>query len=103
MSCLVLSLPKKVCKDINSIIANYWWGNEEKERGMNWMRWKKLSETKVKGGLGFRDIQHFNVALLAKQLWRLITQPNLLVSKVFNSKYFAGSSPLAARKPKGAS
>lgn len=38
--------------------------------------------------MGFRDIHHFNSALLAKQLWRFITCPNLLVSKVMKAKYF---------------
>ena len=37
---------------------------------------------KGRGGLGFRDLEILNLALLAKQIWRVITNPNLLVSKV---------------------
>ena len=33
-------------------------------------------------GLGFKDLEAFNKALLGKQVWRLLTKPNLLVSKV---------------------
>lgn len=38
--------------------------------------------------MSFRDLGCFNDALLAKQLWRLITQPNLLVVKLFKERYF---------------
>jgi hypothetical protein len=38
--------------------------------------------------LGFRDISAFNEALLAKQGWRLMTNPDSLISKVLKAKYF---------------
>ncbi len=38
--------------------------------------------------MGFRDLHFFNLALLAKQGWRLATQPTSLFSRVFQSKYF---------------
>lgn len=51
-----------------------------------------MAKSKGEGGLGFRDLVDFNTALLAKQLWRVITKPNLLVSKVLRAKYFRGKS-----------
>lgn len=38
--------------------------------------------------MGFKDLDAFNVALLCKQVWRVITKPNLLLSKVMNAEYF---------------
>lgn len=38
--------------------------------------------------MGFRDLEAFNTALLCKQIWRVITRPNLLMSKVMKHKYF---------------
>ena len=47
---------------------------------------------KNEGGMGFRDLKAFNLALLAKQGWRQQQNPNLLVHKVYKAKYFTKSS-----------
>uniref|UniRef100_A0A803PX49 C2H2-type domain-containing protein n=1 Tax=Cannabis sativa TaxID=3483 RepID=A0A803PX49_CANSA len=41
------------------------------------------------GGMGFRD---FNLALLAKQGWRLLTCESGLVGKIFKARYFANGN-----------
>lgn len=46
-----------------------------------------IMSSQRKGGLNFRDLQHFNKALLAKQVWRMISKPNLLVSRVIKNRY----------------
>lgn len=40
------------------------------------------------GGLGFKNLFGFNVALLGKHVWKYIQSPVLLVSRVLKSKYF---------------
>lgn len=39
------------------------------------------------GGLGIRNLSCFNQALLARQVWRLIYHPQLLLSRLYQAKY----------------
>ncbi|XP_023879643.1 uncharacterized mitochondrial protein AtMg00310-like [Quercus suber] len=66
----------------------FWWGQANKERKLAWLSWKKLCMPKDRGGLGFRDLKLFNIALLAKQGWRLQTNTSSLFCRVFRAKYF---------------
>ncbi|KAL6993385.1 nicotinamide N-methyltransferase [Sarracenia purpurea var. burkii] len=56
-----------------------------------------MCSSKLSGGMGFRDMKAFNLAMLAKQGWRILTYPNLLVSKVLKAKYFPYNTFLNAR------
>lgn len=47
---------------------------------------------KSKGGIGFKGFGEFNKALLGKQCWRLITNTNSIIAKVFKSRYFPRSN-----------
>ncbi|KAL8114291.1 hypothetical protein AgCh_021226 [Apium graveolens] len=86
-------------KEIERLFNEYWWksGNGQR-RGVHWHSWESMSMSKGKGGLGFRSLYGFNVALLGKQVWRCMSCPNLLVSRVLKARYFSDSSLLHAVK-----
>ncbi|XP_041025384.1 uncharacterized protein LOC121265781 [Juglans microcarpa x Juglans regia] len=88
----VFKLPKKLCKEINIMLSKFWWGN-----GIHWRSWEKMGVAKGKGGLGFRDLASFNLALLAKQAWRLLQSPQSLVAKIFKEKYHKNTSIIVAK------
>lgn len=48
-------------------------------------------------GLGFRKLQEFNVAMLAKQAWRLINNTNPLVSGLMKARYYVNTDFLEAK------
>ncbi|CAM8999722.1 unnamed protein product [Rhodiola kirilowii] len=88
MSCF--KIPVLLCKKIVGDVLNFWWNNK-KRRGIHWVRADELLKDKEEGGLGFRKMELMNLALLAKQGWRLLTEPDLLVSRLFKAKYYPNS------------
>lgn len=94
----VFLIPHQLCKDMERIMSRYWWNNSAgKEKGMHWTNGANLCKKKSNGGLGFRDMHDFNLALLGKQGWRLFTQPNSLVSRMYKARYYLKDSFLTAK------
>ena len=94
MSCF--QLPKGLCDDIEGMMRRFWWGQHGQESRIAWVSWKHLCKSKLKGGMGFRNLQAFKLAMLAKQGWRLLMNPNSLVARVYKAKYYPHGGVLNA-------
>lgn len=92
----VFRMPKTLLSKISSMMANYWWGDDSNKRKIHWIAWDKLCLPKDLGGVGFRDLESFNQALLAKQGWKIINKPQSLLSRFLKSIYFKDGDFLLA-------
>lgn len=70
---------------------------------MSWIAWSKLTQTKKRGGLGFREFQNFNDAFLAKLSWRIINDPNSLLGRTLLGKYCPNGDLLLCQKSNSSS
>ena len=76
MSCF--KLPKGLIKELEVLIRKFWWGYNRDSRKVHWVKWKRLCKAKEVGRMGFKEIEKFNEALLAKQVWRMINNSDSL-------------------------
>ncbi|GAU21787.1 hypothetical protein TSUD_329120, partial [Trifolium subterraneum] len=91
-------MPVGCCKDIDSLLAKFWWGSNEEKRKIHWMSWERLSKAKLDGGMGFRGMEDFNKALLGKHCWRLVTGESSLLEKIMKSRYYPRGIFLCAKE-----
>ncbi|KAL8162414.1 hypothetical protein V2J09_013903 [Rumex salicifolius] len=70
MSCF--KLPEDLCSELEQLFCNFWWGDTENSKKIHWMNWKRMCFPKTKGSMGFRELESFNIGLLARQSWRLL-------------------------------
>jgi hypothetical protein len=90
----VFKLTGGLCEDLMRAIRAYWWGAEKGHRKVQWVSWKTLILQKSHGGMGFKDLQLLNQALLARQAWRLLAFPDSLCAHVLKVKYFPAGNLL---------
>ncbi|XP_019091167.1 PREDICTED: uncharacterized protein LOC104744108 [Camelina sativa] len=57
-----------------------------------------MARSKSESGMGFRDIEHFNLALLGKQVWRIMQHPYCLMAWMLKARYFSDTNILNATK-----
>ena len=59
-------IPLSLCRELEQLMCKFWWGSQENQRKIHWIDWEKVCWPKEAGGMGFRYLHTFNMAMLAK-------------------------------------
>ena len=89
-------LPRGLCEHLNTLVRKFWWGSKNGHRKPHWVSWKAMTQPKSMGGLGFKDLELFNLAKLARQVWCMLQDPNSLSAHILKSVYFQNTTILDA-------
>ena len=90
-------IPKKVVNKIVSIQRNFLWGGDNVSSKIPWVKWDNVCLPKSKGGLGIKDLNKLNAALLGKWGWNLANNQHELWARILLSKYGGWQSLLYGR------
>lgn len=93
---LFFRLPRGLCQHINSIVRKIWWGIKDGQRRTCLVAWSDMTKPRYMGGLGFRDIELFDLALLVHQAWRIMQSPESLSARILMAKYYPWMDLLSA-------
>ncbi|XP_057442323.1 uncharacterized protein LOC130734042 [Lotus japonicus] len=93
----VFWLPRWLNERINQLVRNFIWSRHGGNRGWHLVNWDTLTRDKDCGGLGIKEMNRFNTALLGKAVWQLVQKPNKLWVKVLDQKYIKDSSILSVQ------
>jgi ribonuclease HI len=74
------------------MINSFWWGGGVNNKGIKWLSWDRMTSSKASGGMGFRDLRSFNLAMIAKQGWNIMMKPHSLVAQIYKARYFPKST-----------
>ena len=80
-------VPIRVVDKLVRIQRRFLWGGGDDHNKIAWVNWERICLPKESGGLGIKDINKFNLALLGKWKWNLFHHHGELWTKVLESKY----------------
>ena len=83
-------LPKELCRELEVMMNSFWWrSNHSGRKGINWAKWEYMCKPKGCGGLGFKQLHLFNITMLGKQMWRLLTRHDSLMARILKARYYS--------------
>ena len=91
-------IPISLCEELERMMNSFWWGTKPiGKRRINWIKWDTLCMRKEQGGMGFRDLHFFNLAMLGKHGWNFVSNPHTLANRLIKAKYFPHGNFLSAQ------
>nr|GEW55628.1 RNA-directed DNA polymerase, eukaryota [Tanacetum cinerariifolium] len=95
----LFKVPKTVLNKMENLRRNFFSGNQEGDRKISWVKWHTVLASKQYGGLGVSSFFALNRGLLAKWVWRFLSQDNSLWYRVISAIHGSCSSTLFAAYP----
>ena len=85
----IFKLPGGVRKRLEQLMRGFFWhgSRPEESRGVPLVAWEIVCRPVEQGGLGVRQLQHTNMALLSKWVHRLLQPSGDLTSTVLHDEY----------------
>ncbi|KAL5565119.1 hypothetical protein UlMin_028283 [Ulmus minor] len=97
-----VKIPTAICSKLDARIRSFWWGPFSNDRKPMCLKdWDALCKPKSLGGLGFRRMRDFNLALLPKWGWNILTAQNSLCLSVLRARYLQHSQFFEASSKAG--
>lgn len=97
----VVRFPKNFCKNICASVARFSGSPREGIEGFIGKKWEVLTQSKSAGGLGFKEFNDMNSALLAKQSWRIIENPDALLVQSLKAIYYPREDFIREKRRRG--
>ncbi|CAJ2658352.1 unnamed protein product [Trifolium pratense] len=79
--------PKCVINQLVRIQRNFLWGGGLEDKKLCWVKWDQVCRAKEQGGLGVKNLELFNIALLSKWKWRSINEKNAIWADLLHFRY----------------
>ncbi|KAL0284586.1 UNVERIFIED_CONTAM: hypothetical protein Sradi_7193300 [Sesamum radiatum] len=89
----VFLLPKSITKLLEQKMRSFLWKGSSGS-GMVKVSWDQVCKPQVQGGLGIRRVRHMNLALLLKQVWRILQEDPTSIWVAWVLRYRLRNQPL---------
>ena len=91
-------IPISLCKELEMMMARFWWGDQTDAKKIHWVSWAKMRWPRELGGMRFKDLHNFNLAMLAKEVWRIMYNEDSLVARILKARYSPTTNILNAHR-----
>ncbi|GKD38216.1 hypothetical protein Tco_1258423 [Tanacetum coccineum] len=88
----VFLLHMGVIEDINRLLKNFLWNQNDGIKGNFKVAWKNVCKSKQKGGLSLKNLGIWNKAMIMKHLWHIVIDKESLWVKWINTEKLKGRS-----------
>lgn len=77
----------KVLHEIRHTQSSILWSDCKNKKMVHWVNWNTVCKSREKGGLGVKDIEMMNLALLNKWKWRIMSEQEIVLSNILIIRY----------------